>query len=494
MIHPRTKSLASLACLLPLLAGANLSFGAAAPIRPNILFISVDDMRPQTRAYGHAIMQTPHMDRLAQTGRLFERHYVQVPTCGASRYSLLTGQYPKRKVSYNNGAFALFQQGHAPVSLPEWFRRHGYHTLQTGKISHSPNGFREDQERNADNGVRNSYSKAPHLHYTNPDDPEVPGAWDQFNTPVGQWRTGWGAFFAYAGGKTRNRGVSPAMESADVADDGYPDGLMADTAVAALAELRELDQPFFYALGFYKPHLPFNAPKKYWDLYDPKEIDLSDVDPVARRGGEFFGSYGISPDEIDHDEAKLREAIHGYFAAVSYIDAQVGQVLHALDDLGLADNTIVVLWGDHGYHLGELGYWAKHTLHEQAMRSAFIVRTPDMLQPGQATDAIIGSVDIYPTLVELAGLPLPGHLDGRSFTELLSDPSADPVGFAAGFWRNNHSLRTDQHRLITKGKNPRLFDHSQDPGEHHNIAANEPETVERLQAELQALLEARKAK
>lgn len=486
-------------CYLPL--AFSLFLGTASPLpagdsraKPNILFIAVDDLRPQTRADGHAIMHTPNIDRLAAGGRLFHRHYVQAPTCGASRYSLLSGQYPKRPASRGNGAFALFRQGHAPVSLPGWFRQHGYHTMQTGKISHSPDGFRDDEERIAANGVANSYRRAPHLHFSNPDDPEVPDAWDQFHTPVGQWQTGWGAFFAYDGGKTRHSGVSPAIERADVADDGYPDGLMADAAVAALAELRGLDKPFFYALGFYKPHLPFNAPEKYWDLYDPAEIDLSNVEPVTRKGGEFFGAYRITPDEIDQDEAKLREVIHGYFASVSYIDAQVGKVLDALDDLGLADNTIVVFWGDHGFHLGELGYWGKHTLHEHSMRSAFIMRTPGMPHAGKATDSIIGSVDIYPTLVELAGLPKPEHLDGKSFAETLHDPQADSVGFAMGIQGNSHTLRTDRHRVILEGAGPRLFDHARDPGETRNIAGDEPDTVESLRERLDMLLEARMAR
>lgn len=494
MSPPLKSPIAILAASYLLLTAAAVPLAAAeAPEKPNILFIAVDDMRPQTQANGHAIMHTPNMDRLARTGRLFQRHYVQVPTCGASRYALLSGQYPKSRLSKNNGAFRLHQQGEAPVSLPEWFRRHGYHTMQTGKISHSPDGFLEDRERNAANGVANSYRNAPHLHYSDPDAPEVPGAWDAFNTPVGQWQTGWGAFFAYEGGETRQSGVSPPLESADVDDDGYPDGLMAEAAVDALADLRELDRPFFYALGFYKPHLPFNAPKKYWDLYDPAEIDLSAVDPVARRGGEFFGGYSITPDELDEDEAKLREVIHGYYASVSYADAQVGKVLDALDELGLADNTIVVIWGDHGYHLGELGYWGKHTLHEYAMRSLFAVRVPGMPQAGEASEAIIGSVDIYPTLVELAGLPRPDHLDGQSFTRALRDPGADPVGFALGFWGNQHTLRTNHHRLITNGKNHRLYHHGPTLGERRNVAPEEPNTVEQMQNHLQRLLDARKA-
>ncbi len=462
--------------------------------RPNVLFIAVDDLRPQTRAYGEVGMHTPGMDRLAGEGRLFHRHYVQVPTCGASRYSLLTGQYPKRPESLGNHAFALFEQGHAPASLPEWFRQNGYYTMQTGKVSHSPDGFRDDRRRIAEHGVPDSYRRAPHLHFTNPEDPEVPRGWDAFDTPVGQWQTGWGAFFGYAGGATRNSGESPAVEFVEGGDDSYPDGLMADAVVAALSRLRDRDEPFFYAVGFYKPHLPFTAPKSYWDHYDRDAIELSSVDLSNPRGGEMFGGYSITAADLKENEALARELIHGYFASVSYVDAQIGKVLDALDALGLAENTIVVLWGDHGFHLGELGFWGKHTLHEHSLRSAFIVRRPGMDQPGVATRSIVGTIDIYPTLVELAGLPMPEHLDGLSFAAAVDDPSADPVGFAAGFWRRGHSLRTDRHRLVDQANSSWLFDHRQDPVERQNVAKQEEETVTAMRGQLQSILEARKAR
>lgn len=465
---------------------------AGADEKPNVLFISVDDLRPQTAAYGDEFMHTPNMDRLAETGRLFRRHYVQAPTCGASRYALLSGQLPKRPQSLHNGAFALYQSGHAPPSLPEWFRRHGYVTMQTGKISHSPDGFRDDRERIAATGVANTYRVAPHKHFTNPDDPEVPGAWDKLYTPVGQWQTGWGAFFAYADGGTRHSGRSPAIERADVGDDGYPDGLMGDAAVAALADLAAGEKPFFYAVGLYKPHLPFNAPEKYWALYDAEELDLSTVDPLRRRGGEMFSGYSVQPGDLE-DEAVVRELLHGYYASVSYIDTQVGKLLDALDELGVADNTIVVLWGDHGFHLGELGYWGKHTLHEHSMRSAFIVRTPDMPAAGEATNAIVNTVDIYPTLVQLAGLPSPDHLDGASMVPVLNDPQADPVGFATGYQGNEVTLRTDRFRLVKGPNGAELYDHEGE-GERVNVADRHPDVVRGMSERLDAILEARKAR
>jgi arylsulfatase A-like enzyme len=460
--------------------------------RLNVLFISVDDLRPDIGAYGVDIMHTPHLDRLAGEGRLFQRHYVQVPTCGASRYSLLTGQYPRHSLSWNNSAFELYQQGLAPVSLPQWFRDHGYYTAQTGKISHRPDGLLEDQARIAESGVDNTYNQAPHMHFSDPENPEIPGAWDLMITPVGEWGTAWGAFFAYHGGETRYRGRSPAKEGADVADAGYPDGLMGDAAVEVLTELRDREEPFFYAVGFFKPHLPFNAPKKYWDLYDRDEINISHVDPVRRTSDEMWGSYGHSAEQTK-DPDYVRELIHGYYACVSYVDAQVGKLLDALDDLNLSDNTIVVLWSDHGFHLGELGYWGKHTLHEYSLHAPLIVRKPDMPDPGRPASGVVGSIDIYPTLVELAGLPMPEHLDGRSLAAAVEDSGANPAGFAVGFWRNDYTLRTDRYRLIGLGDDAQLFDHKNDPGERDDVSDRNPEVVRELRNRLETILDRRKA-
>lgn len=437
--------------------------------KPNILFIAVDDLRPQLRAYGHDFMVTPHMDKLASQGRLFQHHYVQVPTCGASRYALLTGQWPKRPPSLGNGAFVLYKQDLAPKSLPQVLGEAGYVTVQMGKISHEPDGKTSDGQQ------------------------EVVGGWQQLITPVGQWKSGEAAFFAYAGGKTRERGKSPPMEAADVPDEGYVDGLLAKGAIEQLAKLRDGDKPFFFAVGFFKPHLPFCAPKKYWDLYDRDKIDIADVDPVSRTGGEFFGNYGHTAEQA-RDAAYVRHLRHGYYAATSYADAQIGKVLAALDELKLSDNTIVILWGDHGYHLGELGFWGKHTLHEHSLRSAFIVRTPGMKQPGTATKGMIAAVDIYPTLMELTGTPRPEHLDGQSFVSMLNDPNAMTDRPTLGHWPGSETIRTSTHRLIRQGKNVKLYDHRSDPGEKRDVAADQPKVVEAMIKQMDEMLAGRKAK
>ncbi len=452
---------------------------AAPPLRErwNVLFISVDDLRPQLRCYGHAEMETPAMDRLASEGRLFERHYVQVPTCGGARAALLTGRYPARPGAYENGAMAMRppEEVRRDVVLPQLFLRNGYTTVNVGKIAHEPDGRLRDGR------------------------PEVPDAWDEVGAPSGKWGTAWNAFFAYADGSTRVPEKSPATERADVPDDGYPDGLIANAAIAKLRELKERDQPFFLAVGFYKPHLPFNAPKRYWDLYDPAKIPApahaeppSGVDPDIglHKSGELTPRYtGLAKPGVV-TEAEARHLRHGYAACVSYIDAQVGKVLDELDRLGLRERTVVVVWGDHGWHLGEHGIWGKHTLHEIALRAPLIIRTPRTAQAGKASSALVECVDIYPTLAELCGLTAAKGLDGKSFVAALADPAAAGKEAAYGFWARGraHSIRTDTHRLTewrdaddpAKILQVELYDHESDPNETRNVADQHPRLVAEL--------------
>ncbi len=449
---------------------------------PNVLFVCVDDLRPQLRAAGEGFMDTPHLDQLAATGRLFLRHYVQVPTCGASRYSLWTGRYPDLPVAHDNGAFQLMQdRPRQPASLAAHFRQQGYRTVSIGKVSHTPDGRRVNQAGQGDG------------------EPEMPGSWDEVGAPAGQWGRSWDAFFGYASGDGRTRGQSPPIESADVDDHGYPDAHLADAAISALARLK--GQPFFLAVGFYKPHLPFNAPKRDWDRYDATALPLSGAPsfPIGteRRisghgGGELFGNYGSHPaDRLG--EAYARQLRHGYFAAVSYVDRQIGRVLQELEDQGLADDTIVVVWGDHGWHLGDLAIWGKHTLFEWSLRSTLIVRVPGQSEPGIATRAIVESVDLYPTLAELCGLPIPAELDGVSIADVIRDPRAEARGRALGFWRKGglrgRTVRTPAYRLVewkrgSETEQIELYDHRVDPGETRNVAQRHPDVVSRLLREL----------
>lgn len=443
----------------------------------NVLLICVDDLRPELGCYGETHMTTPNMDRLAATGRLFNRHYVQLPTCGASRFALLSGRYPGNGVSYNNGAFSQLKPNDDITTLPECFRSNGYRTVGIGKISHTPDGKVFSYDGRGDG----------HL--------EMPDAWDEVTGPANKWGTGWDAFFAYADGSSRtdrrrDKQSAPPFEAADVDDHGYPDGYIADMAVDKLKALQiSDDKPFFLAVGFFKPHLPFNAPKKYWDLYDKGAIELApyrerpeglNSDIPMHGSGEMFGYTHSKGARESADHA--RNLRHGYYASVSYTDAQVGRVLDELDRLGLSQNTIVVLWGDHGWHLGDQGIWGKHTLFERALRSAMIVRTPGMKSPGTATDAIIETVDIYPTLASLCGLPteaVPNDINGQSFTAVLDDPAASTDGVAISFWKSSGhtgvSVRTDQHRITTwhEGDKPpaliEMYDHHADPNETKSV-------------------------
>jgi iduronate 2-sulfatase len=458
--------------------------------KPNVLFISIDDLRPELGCYGEQHMVTPNLDRLAAQGRLFRNHYVQVPTCGASRYALLTGRYPQQPAALSNNAFALAPKTAPAVaySLPMLFKQHGYETVSLGKITHSPDGLKGDDK------------KVERIN-----EPELPFSWSTLWGPSGPWQDSWRAFFGYAGGKTRDRKTTPAFEHADVPDEGYPDGRTAEEAIRQLNRLK--DKPFFLAVGFFKPHLPFNAPKKYWDLYDagklpriPSPEPPANVNPriSLHKGGELFGQYAFDGTKYpDADAARAANLRHAYYAAVSYSDAQVGRLLAELDRLGLSDNTIVVAWGDHGWHLGDNGVWGKHTLNERALHSALIIRTPGMKQPGKACEAIVETVDLFPTIAELAGLSAPKTLDGLSILPMLQDPNAGGKDSAHSFWRNNgnsgQSIRTERYRLIRwindKTKEVaqvELYDHQNDDLESKNIAADNPEIVKALLVKLLA--------
>lgn len=460
---------------------------AAPASKPNVLFIAVDDLRPALNCYGMKQAHTPNMDALAQSGRLFAQHYVQVPTCGASRYALMTGTLPREKAALSNhaaikGETALPQGPSDKVrSMPELFRKNGYRTVCIGKLSHMPDGkvFQYDGKGEGES--------------------ELPEAWDEFLTPYGSWKYGWGAFFAYGNGRHREdkTGYMPYCEFPDVRDNGLPDGLMADAAVARLKQFGKSGEPFFMGLGFYKPHLPFVAPKKYRDLYDGVEIPsphgMQRGDTQHWHGsGEFYKYKTDRPFEKPAkgealSEADAQDARRAYLACVSYIDAQVGKVMQTLKTSGLDKNTVVVLWGDHGWHLGQHNIWGKHTPLNRALRSAFIMRAPGINLRGKVTNSLAATIDIYPTLVDLCGLDgekTAKPLDGISLRPVLENPEAQPRKVALSFWGKSTSMIFENYRLIVSGKKEKfsyeLYDHRYDPGELKNIADNHPEKVQQL--------------
>ena len=483
--------------------------GMAAPAaampneRPrNVLFICVDDLRPQLSCYGKDFMITPNLDRLAADGVVFKKHFCCVPTCGASRCSLLTGARPQTMQALGNEAFdALSREDTgAANSLPDLFRRNGYTTVSVGKVSHAPAGLREPKpSRKVDREGR--------MIYDGPDDgePELPLAWDRVYAPTGAWGDSWSAFFGYAGGKTRSytEQKTPAVEAAPVPDTGYPDGLIAEAAIHELNTLK--DAPFFLAVGFYKPHLPFCAPKHYWDLYDGAALPLPEhrdppknVDPALslNRNSELVNNYAALNNPEEATEAEARLLRHGYFACVSYVDAQIGRVLDELERLGLHENTAVVVWGDHGFHLGDLYVWGKHTTFDFSLRSALVMRLPGAGSGGSRIADPVESLDIYPTLADYCGLKAPAGLDGVSLMKTIQDGAPPGKTGAYGYWRRGGSvaitLRTEEYRVVEWANRAgdvlqvELYDHRNDPGETENIAHAHPDITAALLKQLRA--------
>lgn len=474
--------------------------GAPAQRPRNVLFICVDDLRPQLPCYGQDFMVTPHLDQLAARGLVFDNHFVQVPTCGASRCSLLTGARPQTMQALTNSAFdALPREDSGQAnSLPDFFRRNGYTTVSVGKVSHNPDGRRRPKPSS-------KVDAAGNMVYEGPDDSEaeLPFAWDRVYAPTGEWGDPWSAFFAYAGGKTRSYSEekTPAWEAAEAPDTGYPDGLIAEVAIRELNLLK--DEPFFLAVGFYKPHLPFCAPKRYWDLYDRDAIPLPEhpdpprnVDPALslHRNGELVNNYAALNDPGEATEAETRLLRHGYFACVSYIDALIGNLLGELDRLGLRENTAVVVWGDHGFHLGDLYVWGKHTTFDFSLRSALLMALPGIAPEGRHVSGLVESVDLYPTLAEYCGLTSPPGLDGVSHLAALKGGAAAERTGAYGYWRRGShlaiTLRTPGHRIVewsnASGRvlQVELYDHKNDPGETVNIAHEQPELAATLQQQI----------
>ena len=398
---------------LLLCCGTSSEGRAAAAEKFNVLFIAVDDLRPELGCYGKSLVNSPNIDRLAAEGLRFHRAYCQQAICGPSRASLMTGLRPDSAgVIHNEAHFR--DKNPEVVTLPQHFRAQGYQTVHVGKIFH-PNMV--DLEKSwsmtaSANWARGSapYQLAENKQWIAQQRKELEDKWGK---PVRGFIAG------------------PVTETADVADDAYLDGRVAAEAVELLRKLKaDAGRPFFLGVGFHKPHLPFIAPKRYWDLYDPAQVQLAanplvprDMPAMALHDSFELRTYGGSPKSGPIDEQHARHFIHGYLACASYVDAQIGKVLAELGALGLRDRTIVILWGDHGWHLGDHGVWGKATNFEIATRVPLVIRAPGMKAKGQASDALVELVDMYPTLCALAGLPLPPHLEGHSFAPLLDNPS-----------------------------------------------------------------------
>ena len=456
--------------LWPLLLCTHVSFVPVQdPVEPgpNILLICVDDLRPELGCYGVDYIESPNIDALAAQGRMFRRHFVQAPTCGASRFTLLSGTYGP------SGNGALLQRARAlqGKTLPGWFRQHGYSTVSVGKVSHYPGG-RAGKDWN------------------DPTQLEMPEAWDRHLMPTGPWKHPRGAMHGLANGEIRgNAGEQDLFQSFDGPDEAYPDGLILKEALAQMTNLAQADKPFFLAVGLIRPHLPFGAPARFMKAYEDAELPPTQH-PSKPKGkttwhasGEFM-QYNRWKRNPNKDAEFALEVRKHYAACVSYADSLVGQLLERLDDLGLRENTVIVLWGDHGWHLGEHGIWGKHSLFEESLRSPLIISYGGLALPGASTGALAETLDIFPTLCELAGLKLPEGLDGISLVPVLEDPTV--TGHAACSYASGaKTIRTDTHRLIVhRDGSLELYDHRSALGETTNLAELEPELAKSLLEQL----------
>lgn len=510
--------------------------------RPNILFIAIDDLRPELGCYGSEVAITPNLDRLAENGLLFERAYCQQAICGPSRASLMTGARPDTiNVVENDSDFRDINPD--ILTLPQHLLTHGYETVYTGKIFH---------DRFTDEEL--SWSRKPARDKVGVKPPRLPGG---YALPENQeiFKKNRARMIAKYGEKARYGLVhGPAYECADVPDQAYIDGFNTDLAIATMNDMLDKgDKPFFLGLGFKKPHLNFVAPKRYWDLYDPAKVPLATQNSGPENGAEMglHASFELRVrDGIPKTGpigSRLASTLrHAYLACVSYVDAQIGRMIRALDEAGIRDNTIVIVWGDHGWHLGDMGIWGKATNYEIATRVPLILWTPDMPDEnrGNTTDALVELVDIYPTLCDLTGVIPPNHLEGHSFASLLDDPkrrwksvafsqfptpalrewAANPLspGMRETYFGpliedvearimaqqkdrwdrdlfENHlmgyAMRTDRYRLVVwkdrscPNNKPvfiELYDYQTDPMEKQNIAKKRPALVSKLIARFDA--------
>lgn len=458
--------------------------GNAGAKQKNILLICVDDLRPELASFGKSYIHSPNIDRLAGMGRPFFHHYANAPSCGPSRCTLLTGRYggPSNDALLDRAKQLEKTPEAVSPSMPEWFRTHGYTTVSVGKVSHHPGGWGGED-----------WSDRTEL--------EIPNAWDATYMPYAEWGSALGAMHGLANGeakaisKTDKKKKMDVFQTVDGPDSIYPDGRIVPEGIRQLESLAAQSRstgsghgkPFFLVIGMLKPHLPFGAPKKYMDLYEGVELPPipHPVKPEGittwHRSSEFNG-YNRWGKDARQDPEFADEVRRHYAACVSYSDHHIGQILAALKESGADKDTIVILWGDHGWHLGEHAIWGKHSLFEESLHSPLIVVYPEIPQPGTATKAVVAAVDIFPTLCDLSGVPKPDFIQGESLLPMIEDPlaSGHPV-FA--YFKQGKTVRTDTHRLVLhKDGFVELYDHRTPESETVNIADDEPELVDQLKS------------
>lgn len=483
---------------------------AEMPAKPNVLFIAVDDLRPEMGCYGNSIVKTPNLDRLAARGIVFNHAYCQQAVCSPSRSSIMTGRRPDATRVWDLETHFRVALPDA-ITLPQHFKANGYYCVAFSKIYH--HGFEDGRSWNE-----------PHWYPSGQTIDVDPADWTK--RTVNKVSEGVKEYLKQPlpadndkpnAGKRKKPGKGPkgdAFEISPKQDDELPDGFTAATAIKKLHELKTKNQPFFLAVGFIKPHLPFVAPKKYWDLYDPGKIPLPLIDHLPDGAPAYAGhdngelhAYANCPQGNPIPEDFAKQLRHGYYACISYTDAQVGRLLDALEQEGLASNTVIVLWGDHGWQLGDHGLWHKHTNFELAARAPLLVSVPGLKSAGQKCNVPVEFVDVYPTLADVCRLSIPPGLDGISLKSWLENPATPAKKIAisqyprSGAVTDNrplmgYSIRDERWRMTawrdrTDGSIAAtdLYDEQNDSAESKNLAEKNPDIVKRLSAFLPALPE-----
>jgi iduronate 2-sulfatase len=436
--------------------------------RPNVLFLICDDLNCDLSCYGHPMVKSPNIDRLAARGVRFDKAYCQYPLCGPSRASFMAGMYPDQTLIHRN---AIYIREHLPnvKTMSQMYRDAGYTATRIGKIYH--------------------YNVPLHIGTSGHDDPY---SWDFTFNPRGQDRDRENTIFTLVPGQW---GGTLSWRADDGPDEAQTDGMAATQAAALLKQYSEQKTPFFMAVGLYRPHTPYVAPKKYFEMYPVDAIKVPTVpegylDTIPEPARQ---SVRRKKDQINLADHLARRAIQAYYSSITFADAQVGRILDALEASGLSDNTVIVFTSDHGYHMGEHGHWQKTTLFENAARVPLVMAGPGVTAKGATSRSHAEMIDFYPTLAELCDLTPPKSISGISLVPTLQEASAQPRTNALTQYATGYSIRTDRYRYTEWGKNgadgAELYDHQSDTAEMHNLV--DRTGTEKTIAELSALLRQR---
>jgi iduronate 2-sulfatase len=418
----------------------------------NVLLIIADDLNCELGAYGNLVVKTPNIDRLAERGILFENAHSQYPSCGPSRASFMTGMYTNQTKIINNN-MNLRNSVPDVITLGQRFRQQGYQSVRIGKIFHYDNPSAIGTSGNDD-----IYS------------------WDQTVNPYGRDKIEEHSINTLT---PRKYGGTLSWLAADGKDDEQTDGIAASEAIKKLDDFANRKTPFFLAVGFFRPHTPFVAPKKYFDFYDQEKIEIPEMtsnylgtlpEPAAK-------SIRARKSQLNLEKELAQEIKQAYYATISFVDAQVGRILDHLEDSGLDKNTVVVFTSDHGYHLGEHGHWQKNTLFENATRVPLIISAPNSEKKGVTSSSPVELIDLYPTLMDLTNISAPLHVVGKSLKPIMKNINASVRGSALTRWRKGYSIKTTRYRLTKWGSNGELgyelYDHKNDKNELINLANDE---------------------